>query len=246
MVMPGPHVENFISCGVILAKSSHDFGQSVWCGMQPGIVQVPVFVYPSPITFYLEDQSTHKQVLTLYNPYDFPIRFRVLCTAPNKYTVVDPEGSIRPKFCVDIVVRHSAVSPANCNITDKFRIHLQNHTTKQLIGKQDVAATLLPGKPSGLVSDHEEFQRLPPRLELSTAGSMQQQFGVVRDYRQGRPGHKVPYVPASDIAPEDGFRVRIRFGYNGHLETIITAVMRMTSSRCRIMYKTCIAANHPV
>jgi hypothetical protein len=44
--------------------------------MQSGIVQVPVFVYPSPITFYLEDQSTHKQVLTLYNPYDFPIRFR--------------------------------------------------------------------------------------------------------------------------------------------------------------------------
>lgn len=56
----------------------------------------------------------------------------VLCTAPNKYTVVDPEGSIRPKFCVDIVVRHSAISPANCNITDKFRIHLQNHTTKQV------------------------------------------------------------------------------------------------------------------
>jgi hypothetical protein len=48
----------------------------VWSGMQPGVVQVPVFVYPSPITFYLEDQSTHKQVLTLYNPYDFPIRFR--------------------------------------------------------------------------------------------------------------------------------------------------------------------------
>jgi hypothetical protein len=56
----------------------------------------------------------------------------VLCTAPNKYTVVDPEGSIRPKFCIDIVVRHSAISPANCNITDKFRIHLQNHTTKQV------------------------------------------------------------------------------------------------------------------
>jgi len=57
----------------------------------------------------------------------------------------------------------------------------------QLIGKQDVAATLLPGKPSSLVSDHEEFQRLPHRLELSAAGSIQQQFSVVRDYRQGRP-----------------------------------------------------------
>ncbi|XP_033607454.1 motile sperm domain-containing protein 1 isoform X3 [Cryptotermes secundus] len=154
--------------------------------MQPGIVQVPVFVYPSPVTFFLEDQSTHKQVLTLYNPYDFPIRFRVLCTAPNKYTVVDPEGSIRPKFCIDIVVRHTAISAANCNITDKFRIHLQNHTTKQLIGKQDIAATLLPGKQSGPAADHEEFQRLPPKLDLSATGGVQQQFGVMRDYRQGR------------------------------------------------------------
>lgn len=57
----------------------------------------------------------------------------------------------------------------------------------QLIGKQDVTATLLPGKPSGMVSDHEEFQRLPHRLELSAGGSVQQQFSVVRDYRQGRP-----------------------------------------------------------
>jgi hypothetical protein len=55
----------------------------------------------------------------------------------------------------------------------------------QLIGKQDVAATLLPGKQSGPASDNEEFQRLPPKLDLSAAGNVQQQFGVVRDYRQG-------------------------------------------------------------
>lgn len=27
---------------------------------------------------------------------------------------------------------------------------------------------------------------MPPKLDLSAAGSVQQQFGVVRDYRQGR------------------------------------------------------------
>ncbi|PSN51778.1 hypothetical protein C0J52_05271 [Blattella germanica] len=155
----------------------------VVCGMQAGAVQVPVFVYPSPITFYVDDQNSHKQVLTLYNPYEFPIRFRVLCTAPNKYSVVDPEGSVRPKCCIDIVVRHNAVSPANCNVVDKFRVHMQNHTTRQLIGKQDITATLLPGRPSGSQSDGEEFQRLPP---LSAATSVQQQFGFVRDQRQGR------------------------------------------------------------
>ncbi|XP_066993957.1 motile sperm domain-containing protein 1 [Anabrus simplex] len=146
--------------------------------MHSGIVQVPVFVYPTPITFYLEDQTSHKQVLTLYNPYEFAIRFRVLCTAPNKYTVVDPEGSIRPRCCIDIVVRHNAVSAANCNVTDKFRIQMQNHASKQVIGKQDVAATLLPGKPCGTLPDPEEFLRLP------TTSSVQQQFGLVRDQRQ--------------------------------------------------------------
>nr|CAD7414391.1 unnamed protein product [Timema poppensis] len=100
--------------------------------MQPGLIQVPVFVYPTPITFYLEDQTTHKQVLTLYNPYEFAIRFKVLCTAPSRYTVVDPEGSIRPRCCIDIVLRHNAVLPANCNVTDKFRVQMQNHATKKV------------------------------------------------------------------------------------------------------------------
>lgn len=38
--------------------------------------KLPVFVFPQNIIFFLDDQSTHKQVLTLYNPYDFPIRFK--------------------------------------------------------------------------------------------------------------------------------------------------------------------------
>lgn len=148
--------------------------------MHPGLVQVPVFVYPTPITFYLDDQTSHKQVLTLYNPYEFPIRFRVLCTAPNKYTVVDPEGSIRPRCCIDIVVRHNAVSPSNCNITDKFRVQMQNHSTRQVIGKQDVAATLMQGKPSSNALDSsEEFLRLP-----ANPSSIHHQFGLVRDSRQ--------------------------------------------------------------
>lgn len=38
--------------------------------------KLPIFVFPQNITFYLDDQSTHKQVLTLYNPYDFPVKFK--------------------------------------------------------------------------------------------------------------------------------------------------------------------------
>ncbi|XP_048261290.1 motile sperm domain-containing protein 1-like isoform X2 [Bombus affinis] len=136
--------------------------------MQPQLVttprKLPVFVFPQSITFFLDDQSTHKQVLTLYNPYDFPIRFKVLCTAPNKYKVVEPEGTIKARYCIDIVVRHTALVFSNCNVVDKFRIQMQEHPTKQAIGQRDVEAKLLPGTTEAAgrsTPDPEMFQQLP-------------------------------------------------------------------------------------
>ncbi|XP_029175148.1 motile sperm domain-containing protein 1-like isoform X3 [Nylanderia fulva] len=126
--------------------------------------KLPIFVFPQNITFYLDDQSTHKQVLTLYNPYDFPVKFKVLCTAPNKYQVVDPEGIIKASSCVDIVVRHTALLANNCNVIDKFRIHMQEYPTKQIIGKRDVEAKLLPGTSDTAgrsTPDPDMFQQLP-------------------------------------------------------------------------------------
>ncbi|KAI4480087.1 PREDICTED: motile sperm domain-containing protein 1-like isoform X1 [Polistes canadensis] len=124
----------------------------------------PAFVFPADLKFYLEDQSSHKQILTLYNPYDFPIKFKVLCTAPNKYVVVDPEGTIKAKCCVDLVVRHTALLISNCNVTDKFRVHMQEHPNKQATGKRDVEATLFPGVApivERATPDPETFQQLP-------------------------------------------------------------------------------------
>ncbi|XP_034937918.1 motile sperm domain-containing protein 1-like isoform X3 [Chelonus insularis] len=123
----------------------------------------PVFVFPQSITFFLDDQSTHKQVLTLYNPYEFPIKFKVLSTAPNKYKVVDPEGTIKSRCCVDIVVRHTALMMANCNVVDKFRIQMQEHHTKQIIGKKDIEAKLLlgAGESGRGTPDPDMFQQLP-------------------------------------------------------------------------------------
>lgn len=126
--------------------------------------KLPIFVFPQSITFYLEDQSSHKQVLTLYNPYEFPVKFRVLCTAPYKYQVVDPEGVIKPSSCVDIVVRHTSISASNCNVIDKFRIHMHEYPTKQTIGKRDVEAKLLPGMmdtAGRATPDQDVFQQLP-------------------------------------------------------------------------------------
>ena len=38
--------------------------------------QTPVFAFPSKLDFYYSDQSTHKRVLTLYNPFDLDVKFK--------------------------------------------------------------------------------------------------------------------------------------------------------------------------
>lgn len=152
--------------------------------MQPGSAldgKVPVFAFPSSVDFYLGSQSTYRRVVTLYNPYEFAVRFKVYCTAPDKYIVVDPEGSIKPMCQIDLVFRHNALSPANCNVTDKFRIQLHDHTTKQVIGKKDIPATLHPGVPESKNDDRlsispfgEPTERQSSELRLPS----QQPFGT--------------------------------------------------------------------
>ena len=38
--------------------------------------KLPVFVFPEELQFYSNDESAHKQVLTIYNPYEFATRFQ--------------------------------------------------------------------------------------------------------------------------------------------------------------------------
>jgi len=64
--------------------------------------KLPVFVFPEELQFVAEDESAHKQVLTVYNPYEFNIRFQVLSNTPHKYAVVEAQGSIKPHCCVDM------------------------------------------------------------------------------------------------------------------------------------------------
>jgi len=125
----------------------------------------PVFVFPGNLDFYLEDQTTHKRVLTLYNPYDSDIIFKVLCNNPKKYAVVEPEGRIAAQKCIDIVVRHVAVSPSAVQQTDKFRIQIfEDNSPGEVVGKRDVLATLHPGVyPQGVPdpSDSRHSASLP-------------------------------------------------------------------------------------
>jgi len=144
--------------------------------------RVPVFVFPTSLTFYADDQTSHKQVLTLYNPYEFALKFKVLSTSPRRYVVVDAEGTIKPHCCIDIVIRHSAILPGNYGITDKFRIQMLEHGHRQVIGKKDISATLVASKPEPGSSggDTEHFEQLLP-ASVSHTRAQQYSIGIPRD-----------------------------------------------------------------
>ncbi|XP_028822444.1 motile sperm domain-containing protein 3-like [Denticeps clupeoides] len=87
--------------------------------LSPRGPSLPVFVFPADLLFY---SGQCRRVLTLYNPYSFPMGFKMLCTAPSLYTVLEAEGRVRARSCVDIVVRHQDVSARNWGRKDRFRL----------------------------------------------------------------------------------------------------------------------------
>ncbi|XP_069105159.1 motile sperm domain-containing protein 1-like [Argopecten irradians] len=151
--------------------------------------KLPVFVFPSSLTFYSDDQSTHKQVLTLYNPYDFPLRFKVLCTTPRKYTVVEAEGTIKEKCCCDIVIRHIDICINNEGIKDKFRIQVVEHGQKKILGRKEVISVLLPKRESSPPPPEDNFMsmQIPGRGRDTVQPSSSSRHAPDRPMRTGGP-----------------------------------------------------------
>ncbi|KAJ7407812.1 Motile sperm domain-containing protein 1 [Willisornis vidua] len=122
-----------------------------------GICAHGIFFEPSAeLIFYADDQSTHKQVLTLYNPYEFALKFKVLCTTPNKYAVVDATGAVKPQCCVDIVIRHRDVRASYYGVIDKFRLQVSEQSQRKALGKKEIIATLLPSAKEQQQKEEEE------------------------------------------------------------------------------------------
>ncbi|XP_035317324.1 motile sperm domain-containing protein 1-like isoform X2 [Cricetulus griseus] len=134
---------------------------------QPELVEgnLPVFVFPTELIFYADDQSTHKQVLTLYNPYEFALKFKVLCTTPNKYVVVDAAGAVKPQCCVEIVIRHRDVRSCHYGVIDKFCLQVSEQSQRKALGRKEVIATLLPSAKEQ--QKEEEERRIKEHLTES-------------------------------------------------------------------------------
>uniref|UniRef100_A0A8D3BQ32 MSP domain-containing protein n=1 Tax=Scophthalmus maximus TaxID=52904 RepID=A0A8D3BQ32_SCOMX len=80
---------------------------------------LPVFLFPTELLFYSAQRNLHRRVLTLYNPNRFRISFKMLCTAPSLYRVVEAEGSVRASSCVDLYVSHQTVIQIKTDVVDQ-------------------------------------------------------------------------------------------------------------------------------
>ncbi|XP_077538410.1 uncharacterized protein LOC144150983 isoform X1 [Haemaphysalis longicornis] len=108
--------------------------------------RLPVIVCPSELEFYLDQQESHKQVLTIYNINDFTLHFVLQSNAPRRYAVPEPEGVIYAHCFVDVVVRHREVSEANVDRKDLLRVVIREEGGT-LRGIRDVPVFLRATRP---------------------------------------------------------------------------------------------------
>ncbi|PNJ85700.1 MOSPD3 isoform 1 [Pongo abelii] len=138
---------------------------------------VPVLVFPPDLVFRADQRSGPRQLLTLYNPTGTALRFRVLCTAPAKYTVFDAEGYVKPQSCIDI----------HYDVQDRFRIELSEEGAEgRVVGRKDITSVLRapayplelqgqpdpaphPGPPAGTPPPTTRHFQEHPRQQLATS-----------------------------------------------------------------------------
>ncbi|KAH7728155.1 motile sperm domain-containing protein 1 [Aphelenchoides avenae] len=134
----------------------------------------PVFVSPVDIHFIVSKPETHKQVITVYNPYDFTIRYRVLSNAPKKYKVMEPTGHIRSKCYMDMygekclpdadqnfsIVRHLSPSIQEVTSADLLRLEIFRDSDTKPCGRKDISLNVLAADITRH-ADQEQFQSFP-------------------------------------------------------------------------------------
>ena len=120
----------------------------------PPTKKLPIFVFPNRIDFIVDQVGAHKQVFTLHNPYDFPIKFKLLTTQRYRYKVMQREGQIKEKHCTDIIVKlhdnvmqevedetveQRTMSRGNKYFSrDRLRFDVTDVSTERALGNKDV------------------------------------------------------------------------------------------------------------
>ncbi|XP_076850648.1 motile sperm domain-containing protein 1-like isoform X1 [Brachyhypopomus gauderio] len=154
-------MENHDDGNRVCARDEERTGEGCrWGRRGTGIHGVPVLVFPTELVFYSNQHSTQRRVLTLYNPCNFPLHFKILGTAPSLYSVVEAVGSVRARSCVDIVIRQMDVSQRHWGRRNRFRVDVWGAEGQQ--GSREVLTELREG------SERERGQE-NPQLRARTA-----------------------------------------------------------------------------
>ncbi|KAF8792369.1 Motile sperm domain-containing protein 1 [Argiope bruennichi] len=112
--------------------------------------KLPVFTTPhQQITFYADDPSSHQQLLSIINPYDFFVKFKILVSPDcSKYSVSDAHGTIKPHHTATVTLHHLAVNSSNIGVTEKIRVFLYSTVDRTKVsGKRDLSVVLLDSAP---------------------------------------------------------------------------------------------------
>lgn len=126
-----------------------------------------VHVHPNSFQFFADDNSSHKQTISIYNPFDQTVKYKVLSTAPKRYLVDVPEDFIEPKTVVELIIRHHKTS-FDENSKDKLRIQIFN-SQLTLIFKKDLPLDSIVSREEFMISTMTDSHYASEMGEYSSA-----------------------------------------------------------------------------
>lgn len=119
----------------------------VVCGVFVQPTAIPCLVVPSSLKGFADPSTSFKQVLTIYNPFNHPIDFKVLATFPAHYIVSPSSGTLQERSSVYVFVQPQLdhVMLPKDYATDKFLVEVSDGLDEpSLLGKQVVAVKYDP------------------------------------------------------------------------------------------------------
>ncbi|CAD5228983.1 unnamed protein product [Bursaphelenchus okinawaensis] len=118
---------------------------------------LPVFVQPPELHIVISRPESYRQLLTVLNPFDFVLHYKVLSNAPHKFKVTESSGFVKPKCFVDVMIRHLA--PVETREQDLLRVEIYRDGDHHSCGKKDVAVIVSPTETSHRSA--QEFRNFP-------------------------------------------------------------------------------------
>uniref|UniRef100_A0AC34RC24 MSP domain-containing protein n=1 Tax=Panagrolaimus sp. JU765 TaxID=591449 RepID=A0AC34RC24_9BILA len=136
--------------------------------------------------FPLDDLNSQNQTFTLFNPYEFSVKFKILATAPNKYKLNTTHGVINGKHYVDLMVRHLAVSLNEIGSSDFLRIEIIKDG--EILGTKDIQLSVVSQSNRPYNLESTMFRSFPSSASMQSSETLSQ---------RGNKQRRVTFIPGT-------------------------------------------------